>query len=280
MTDDRIVWLVVNSASGSNDEAAVQRVGEALAAAGAAPARIVDIQHEPCPDAEALRDAGVGLVAVFGGDGTINGLLGGLDGWNGAALVLPGGTANLLARALHGERSAEDIAASVDALHPVRRQSITCSQGRALIEVLAGPGAVWSDVREGLRDGDLAEVAATGAEAVMQSVAGPMVHLEEPAIGRDGGYAGVRLVPETDSMAVTGYGAETFGDYLLQGVALLRRDYREGPHEELGRHGEVLCRSSDGEPIELMIDGERRTGRPEERFSLAELAVDLLATRR
>lgn len=279
MSDDRIVWLVVNSASGSNDEAAVAGVRAALAAGGAAPARIVDIRDEPCPDAAALHAAGVGLVAVFGGDGTVNGLVGGLDGWDGAALVLPGGTANLLARALHGEMPAEQIASLVAGLRPIRRQSIICSQGRALIEVLAGPGAVWSDVREGLREGDLVEVAATGAEAVRQSVAGPMVHLQEPPVGRDGGYAGIRLVPEGDCMAVTGYGAETFGDYLLQGVALLKRDYREGPHEKLGLHGQVLCRSSDGSPIELMIDGERRTGGPEERFSLAELAVDLLAAR-
>jgi len=280
MTDDRIVWLVVNGASGSNDEEAVARVREALAAGGATPARVVDIQDDPCPDVAMLREAGVGLVAVFGGDGTINGLIGGLDGWDGSALALPGGTANLLARELHGERSAEEIAASVATLHPVRRQSITCSQGRALIEVLAGPGATWSDVREGIREGDIVEVATTGAEAVRQSVAGPVVHLREPLIGRESGYTGIRLVPDSARMVVTGYGAETFGDYLLQGMALLKRDYREGPHEELGQHGEVRCGSSDGEAIELMIDGERRTGGSEERFSLAELAVDLLATRR
>lgn len=277
MKSETLHWLVLNSASGSNDDEAVAALKEAFAGVGASPARIVDVQAEDCPDARSLAAAGVGLLSVFGGDGTVNAALTGAEGWAGDVLVLPGGTANLLSRVLHGQRGPAEIAASLPGLHRIRRQSIRCSQGRALIEILAGPGAVWSDVREGLREGDLVEVAASGAEAVRQSIAGPMVHLSEPPVGRDAGYAGLRLVPEAGHMAVTGYGAETFSDYLLQGVALLRRDYREGPHDALGRHREALCRSSDGEPIALMIDGERRTGDAAERFSLAELAVNLLA---
>ena len=61
-------------------------------------------------------------------------------------------------------------------------------------------------------------------------------------------------------------GAETIADYARQGVALLRRDFREGPHDELGWHRAIVCRSSD--PIELMIDGERATGSCEERFEV------------
>jgi hypothetical protein len=280
MASEPILWLVVNSASGSNDQAAVAALRNALTQAGRMPARILDIQSDTLPDIAALAEAGVGVLAVFAGDGTINGLVTSLAGWDGEVLVLPGGTANLLSRTLHGDHDAAHIAASLPSLRPVRRHAVRCSQGLALIELLAGPGAVWSDVREGLRGGDIAEVAATGAEAVRQSIAGPMVLLHEPPLGRDGGYAGVRMTPDAGAIGISGYGAETFGDYLLQGLALLKRDYRDGPHDTLGRHGEVVCRSSDGAPIELMIDGERRTGGSEERFSLAELAVDLLALAR
>lgn len=59
---------------------------------------------------------------------------------------------------------------------------------------------------------------------------------------------------------------------------MLRQDFRQGPHEDLGAAREIVCRSQGDAPIELMIDGERRTGAHEERFSLAELAVDLLAS--
>ena len=59
---------------------------------------------------------------------------------------------------------------------------------------------------------------------------------------------------------------------------MLQRDFRDGPHDELGTHPQLLCRSADGGPIELMIDGERATGATELRFSLATLALNLLAT--
>ena len=46
------------------------------------------------------------LVANAASDGTVNALATGLEGWDGALLVLPGGTANLLTRAIQGERGA------------------------------------------------------------------------------------------------------------------------------------------------------------------------------
>ncbi|MEO6093260.1 MAG: diacylglycerol kinase family protein [Novosphingobium sp.] len=277
MIDNGPVWLLVNSASGSNDDEAVERIRSALTGAGAAPDRIVDIQ-EGCPTGEELAAGGVALAVVFAGDGTTNGIITQANGWSGTVLVLPGGTANLLARELHGEREADEIAAELASLRRVRRHGIVSSAGTALIELLAGPGAAWSDVREGIREGDLAQIATSGIEAVKASTTGPLVRITEPPLGKPDGYAGVRLVPQDRGMAVSGYGAEGFGDYLRHGVALLKRDYREGPHEDFGLLGAVSCRSSDGARIELMIDGERRTGLVEERFSLAELGVTLLAS--
>lgn len=272
-------WLCVNAASGSNDAAAVQSVSQALAAAGAPPQRVIDVPSHGLPQRAELEEAGVGLLAVFTGDGTVNAVVTALEGWAGKILVLPGGTANLLARALHGERTALEILEERSALQPLRRPCIRTTQGTALIEVLAGPGATWSDVREDLRDGNLSGVAASSLSAIRQSTAGPMVAITEPALGRPEGYSGVRLEVAREGMVVEGYGSETVADYLLHGLALLRRDYRQGPHDDLGTAQEITCRAQDDAPIELMIDGERRTGTAEERFSLAELAVDLLASR-
>lgn len=55
---------------------------------------------------------------------------------------------------------------------------------------------------------------------------------------------------------------------VLAGPGAKWGDVREGLRE----------RAADGSQIELMIDGERASGRSEERFSLATLALDLLAT--
>lgn len=278
---DGTIWLIVNSASGSNDEAALAALQDAFAAAGRTPDRVIDCSTQDLPTTADLTGGGVTVLAIFTGDGTINAAVPKLEGWDGAVLVLPGGTANLLARALHGERSAAEIVAlfGEGQMARVRRPCLRFDQGTALIEVLAGPGATWSDVREGLRDGDLGEVATKTVEAVKQSANGSMVAVVAPPLGNPDGYAGVRLVPTENGIAIDGYGAETLGDYVKQGIALLKRDFREGPHDELGFQQQILCRAVDDGAIELMLDGERATGRSEEQFKIGELAVDLLAPR-
>ena len=279
MTAQSPLWLVCNSASGSNDEASLAALQAALAEAGCEPARIIDCAAEDLPDRGALEAAGVACVAIFTGDGTVSALVPALEGWAGTVLVLPGGTANLLAKTLHGDRTAAAIVAAFGAgeLHAVQQPCLRFSGHVALIEVLAGPGATWSDVREGLRDGDLAEVASKTVEAVRQSADGSRVAVTDPVLGRADGYAGLRLVPDDGAITADGYVSETLGDYFKQGVALLKRDFREGPHDELGQHPALTCRTVDGAPIELMIDGERASGPAELRFALATLAVNLLA---
>jgi hypothetical protein len=271
-------WLCVNDASGSNDDGRVREVAGALEAVGARPQRIVDVLSGALPQPPDLVQAGAELLVVFTGDGTANAVVGGLEGWAGKVLVLPGGTANLLSRALHGEREAAAIVADLPKLRAVRRPCIRTAQGVALIEVLAGPGATWSDVREEMRGGDLPGMATASLTAIRQSTTGPMVAVVAPPLGKPEGYSGVRLEPRPSGILIEGYGVDTIADYFRQGVALLRRDFRQGPHEDLGLEPEIVCRSLVDSPIELMIDGERRTGAAEERFSLAELGVDLLAS--
>ncbi len=277
MIENKPLWLVLNQASGSNDAAANARLEAALAAAGCAPARRFDCASGDLPTLDEVVAAGVGIVACHTGDGTLNALITALEGWDGAVLALPGGTTNLLSKSLHGDRTAEDIVSGIAGMHRVRRSCVRSDAGTALIEVVAGPGAKWSDVREGLREGDLTVVAGKTVEAVRESAGGAMVVLTDPDIGKPGGYAGVRLTPTADGLFTQGFGSDTLGEYLQQGLALLRRDFREGPHDDLGAFAQVHCASNDGTPIELMLDGERATGAAKMQFSLAELKVDLLA---
>lgn len=275
---DMTIWLVVNAASGSNDGDAEERLVEALSAAGHAPARVVRLPDDDLPDAAALDSAGVDLLVTFTGDGTANAQVAKLHGWNGQVLVLPGGTQNLLARTLHGERPAEEIVGLLGSGRLAERKlaMIRSAHGEALCEILAGPGAIWSDVRETMRDGDVAGIASTLTEAVRQSAGGPAVMLAEPALGKPEGYPAIRLSPASSALAVDGYGADGIGDLARQGMAILRRDFRQGPHDELGQHDHVTCRSDA--PIELMLDGERVTGGTEEHFTIAPCPVRFLAS--
>ncbi|MDP3675965.1 MAG: diacylglycerol kinase family protein, partial [Novosphingobium sp.] len=248
-------------------------------AAGLPIDHIATIPDEAPPDRASLEAAGVDLLAIYTGDGTVNGVVTELYGWAGRVLVLPGGTQNLLAKALHGDVDAAGIVAAMGESRtaPVERHLIRSSQGDALCEVLAGPGAKWSDVREAMREGDLGEMAASLGEAIGQSAGGAPVRVVEPVLGRPEGYPAVLVHPVGEKMIVDGYGAETMADYAKQGLALLRRDFREGPHDELGSsHPAIICESD--EPIELMIDGERMTGGVQERFEILKCAVEFLST--
>src|SRR6185503_11483489 len=76
-------------------------------------ARRTVFPEQALPTPAELAAAGIDRVAVFAGDGTVNAAIAGLAGWDGAVLVLPGGTMNLLYHRLHGARSLEQTVAAV-----------------------------------------------------------------------------------------------------------------------------------------------------------------------
>ncbi len=270
-------WLIYNGSSGSHDDEALRGLVEAMSEAGFAPDEIRDCK-QGTPAASEADAAGIGLVVIHGGDGTINRTIADLEGYSGTVLPLPGGTFNLLAREIFGDRDPLEIVRLLgEERIAVRRRTCIRAEGvTALSELLAGPGAKWADVREEMRDGDVGEMIVKGWDAAATSTVGPMVALGEPALGRKEGYAGIRMCPRAHGIAIQGFGSEGLGDYLQQGFAILKRDFREGPHEDLGQEPAVSCHSLEGEPIPLMVDGERSEGAASLRFSLDTLDVDLL----
>lgn len=272
----RTVWLVCNAASGSNDADAVKAVKEALAEGGFKVARVVSFPDEPAPTPAQLDAAGAGVLAIFGGDGTMHAAITGVFGWSGAVLPLPGGTMNMLSKRLHGDVPAPEIISRP--LRRVRPCIVRTRHGMGLTGVLAGPGAIWNEVREAMRAADLIEFVATTREAIHYSANGSKVVCEEVDCGREEGYSAITVTPHPDGLQANGYYAETLGDYAGQGIALLNRNFRKGPHDELGRHPRIRLVCPDGEPMGLLIDGEPFDGRALEEFALATCDVDLIAT--
>ncbi|MET3472465.1 diacylglycerol kinase family enzyme [Novosphingobium sp. 1529] len=273
------LWLIVNPASGSNSEAAVAALTAALAEGGHAPSRVLRIPADDLPTRATLEAANVATLAIFTGDGTVNAQVARLHGWSGQVLILPGGTQNLLAKSLHGDVDAPTIAARLGRgeLHAMRRHAVETSAGHALVEVLAGPGATWADVREGVRDMDLSSIASALGEAVRSTAGGAAVRVEEPALGKPEGYRAVRIDADDGTLTLDGYDAQDWADLAAHGVSMLvKRDFRQGPHEELGQAEAVTCASD--EPIALMIDGERRDGAQRETFRCVTLPVEFLAS--
>jgi hypothetical protein len=280
MISEKKIWLAVNAASGSNNDAAVTALERVFRDEGCPIGRRISFHEEGAPSTDELRQEGVEILVIFTGDGTVNALVTGLTDWEGAVLVLPGGTMNILAHRLHGDAAPAEIVARVAAGHArrIRPTLVRSSRGDGLSGILAGPGTAWAHVREAMREADVLGTVGLAAEAIGESTAGPNVHCREPACGREEGYSAIQLVPKADGFAVEGYYAETLGDYAKQGIALLRRNFREGPHDRLGHHRSVRLACSEGEDMGLLIDGEPRDAANEETFVLARCGVDLLAT--
>ena len=280
MNEKYPIWLVNNASSGSNDDTALATLDRCCAEHGFHVAHRTVFPAQDLPTPAILDAAGIDRVAVFAGDGTINTLIEALAGWSGAVLVLPGGTMNLLYHRLHGQRTMEQVIAAVAGEKAgVRRPGvIRCRYGDAFAGMLAGPGTSWGRVREAMRGADVVELATGTVEAIEQTLTGELIACVEPPLGRREGYPLVMLTPRDTSIEVEAYHAETAGEYLEQAWALLKRNFREGPHEKLGQTKTLRLASTRGHPFGLLIDGEQAEGAPEIEFTLAACEVDLVAT--
>ncbi len=280
MESARRIWLVSNASSGSNRDDALQALEDGCGQGGLCIAHSTIFPDRELPSPALLDAAGIDLVAIFTGDGTINATLERLAGWGGQVLVLPGGTMNLLYHRLHGDLDMAEVIARVGAGRAQARRPgvIRCPQGHGYAGVLAGPGTVWNNVREAMRDNDLLQFAGEAGEAVGETLEGQPVACRDPALGRADGYPLLMLTPYDDGMEVTAFYAETPADYVQQTLALVRRNFRDGPHEVLGRVDKLRIAGTEGGPFGLLVDGEPAEPGPEAQFELVACEVDLLAT--
>jgi hypothetical protein len=281
MIRGKTIWLAVNPASGSNSDASLLALEQAFGEAACPIGRRIAFHEEKAPTVAELRRDKVDVLVIFTGDGTVNAVVTGLYGWEGAILVLPGGTMNILSQRMHGEVPAAEIVARVAAgqARRVRPTLVRSRLGDGLSGILAGPGTAWGEVREAVRQADVIGTIKGAAEAIGESTAGPKVVCREPHCGRSEGYSAIQITPVADGLALEGYYVETIGDYAKQGIALLRRNFRNGPHDSLGVHGSVRIACPEGDAMGLLIDGEpEAAAENEETFTLATCEVDLLAT--
>lgn len=277
---DLACWLVVNPASGSNEAASAETVAAALRERGWSVDRSIIFPDQSLPDPAALDSAGAAMVIVYAGDGTVNTLINGLAGWGGAVLVLPGGTMNLLAQRLHRSLDTDAILDIVAGGGARRRRPVCvrCDGGLALAGLLVGPGTRWNRVRESMRDFALADMAAETIDAIRQSASAPYVIALANRLARKGGYPLIELTPGEHGIQIDGYYADDPLDYAGQAWAILRRKFREGPHDRLGVDEAIVLSSVDDSALACLIDGEPAECPSPFRFTVDPCGVDLLAS--
>lgn len=274
------IWLITNEGSGSVRKDVLAGLHETCESANLRIAGRTLFPSDALPTPEMLSRIGIDVVLALGGDGTLNAVVAAMAGWDGAILPLPGGTQNLLTKRLHGEALAREVvhAFAVGRASRTRPTIIRSARGIALAGLLVGPGTSWNAVREALRAGDAGQMLAATSAAIEGTTGNPPVRIAEPEVGEPEGYPILELVPHESGIDIAAYHARTGADFAAQTWALLRQEFREGPHETYGPFERLVLESTGDEPLDLLLDGEPAHGSEREVFTLDTSPVDLIAT--
>ncbi|MCG6119280.1 MAG: hypothetical protein MEP44_01410 [Blastomonas sp.] len=266
----------MNEASGSYDADAIADIVTQFAEGEAPVDCIVRCPDEALPTPGRLEAEGVDIMAIYAGDGTTNSALKASAGWGGAVLILPGGTMNLLAHALHGEQDCAEIIASACAERRTRKlNTVEIGDNIAYVGVIAGPTTTWARVREDARHADVTDLVFTAIPAaISESLGGPQVSVE----GIEGTYPAIFAAPRDDAIALCGFTASSIGDVIAHASAWLNRDFRDGPRVDLGEVKQATL-ASEADTIGLLIDGEAAECAPGDTLRLGRAPHNFIDTR-
>ena len=247
------VWLILNRASRSVASDWEEKLTAAFKARGTEVAGITDFPSEPLPDPDALEKAGADVAVVAAGDGTINAVAHSLDGWSGILLVLPGGTMNLLAKALHGDALPEAIIAAVKDPPDARPiPTVDAGEHRAVVGVIVGPAASWVHTREAVRKGSWGKLARAVRLAYTRTLS-RSVHLRAGK-NKSRGYRAVFIHPSEDSLSVVKVRASGWTDGVRLGFTYLAGTWENARGIESDKVQRIALAESD--PVSALFDGE------------------------
>jgi diacylglycerol kinase family enzyme len=269
------LWFITNPHSGSSDAKKAEAIEAACAERGLSFVGRTDFPDRPLPTNDDLDRVATDTVVLFAGDGTINAAACALSDWDGGILILPGGTMNLLARALHGD---VDPAAILEAAHYRGRRValpyVEAGPHRALVGLIVGPAASWYRAREHVRSGSFGKlwpamraawrrtfgrgVKLAGAPGFPQRVQGAFIRADDD-------HLEVAAVEARDARAIADLGWNwVTGDWVAaQAVTEIRAD-------EL--------RIADRRPALALFDGEPQMLDPGTRITVGRTKDQFIAT--
>lgn len=253
------VWLVANRSSRSTDDGAIAAVEAALADAGAVIAERSDFPRDAAPDAAALAAAAIDTLVVMGGDGTLGAASATAAGWDGQYLALPGGTMNLLPRALHGDAAAPAIVVAAAAGRLAHVPVVRAGGHTSYCRIIVGPLTRWALARENARHGRLWRVWQAVRLALARGFVGGVT-----VAGQPGRHPGVLIMPTAQGLDVALFSGAGLADAMAVAVNWLAGDWRAAasvtalaaPELLLGRRRTLRC----------LFDGEARRLPPRTRF--------------
>lgn len=246
------IWLVTNAASGTFSKPRLEALEAQLERLGVVVVETSDFPRSDLPTPEALDAAEIDTLALFAGDGSIGAAVRHSQGWAGDVLVLPGGTMNLLAKRLHGDR---DVEAIVDAVKDGGARSAPISGARvgdrlALVGIIAGPVTAWAQAREHVREGALTSLPGSIVEAVRETVAGEGVRVA----GLGEAQRAVFVFPEPELLEAIAPAPGSIGEVAQLGWDLAAGDWRTSPGSARIEGGTIFIEHPA--ELRLLVDGE------------------------
>lgn len=249
----KTLWFITNPNSGTATHKKCEALEAVFEEAGLQLAGRTQFPQDGLPDPAALDRAGVDTVVLFAGDGTINAALCALADWEGAFLILPGGTMNKLAKALHGDT---DPHAIVHAAHQSDRRVslpfVEAAANRAFVGVIVGPASHWVRAREAVRDARWKRLLRAVRHAWRRTFDDAV--RVEGAPGLRDGYQAVYVEPSDTGLRAVGIDARDWKSILQLGWDWVTGDWVAANAATEARAPELRIRSA--KPVMALFDGE------------------------
>jgi diacylglycerol kinase family enzyme len=257
------VGVLLNTSGGSFNPSVPDALRGLLKTAGLEPSEVWTV---PGREVDAALDAAMRLkietLIVFGGDGTLRAAAERCDASGPLLLPLPGGTMNVLPRALYGSRNWR--AALSDTLKAPRLQVVQGAEvggHRFYVAGAFGGVSLLAGAREAVRDGDLTAALDHGRTALTQALArevdyrfedGPAAKAEAIVVLCPLSPASADQAPLLEAAAID---VEGVGDAIRLAVMSAFRGWRSDPTVTRAHVRRLEIVST--EPIPAILDGER-----------------------
>ncbi|MBO9711474.1 diacylglycerol kinase family protein [Sphingomonas sp.] len=250
----KTLWFITNPGSGSTTKAKCDAIEAVFAERGLVLAGRTEFPERPLPEGAELDAAGVDTVVLFAGDGTINAALSALGGWSGAFLILPGGTMNLLAKALHGNA---DPAAILHAAHEAGRRValpfVEAGEHRAFVGLILGPATAWVRAREAVRKGKVGRVVQAARVAWQRTFGSKGIRIAGARALRDR-YQAVYVTADRDGLDVAAIDARDWRSIARLGWDWLTGDWVAAQAVTQTHADEISPQGT--RPVLALFDGE------------------------
>jgi diacylglycerol kinase family enzyme len=276
-----------NPKSGSVPADARERLTAVLAEAGINDAELIETDPDDCDgQLRKLAEMAPDLFVVWGGDGTIRAALSTVGPTTPNLVLLPGGTMNLLPRAIHGEKAWDVVLR--DVLAAPKRIDLPAGEvngQRFYCAMMAGAPAHFAEVRESLRRGEIVKAAAATSSAmeILKSM-----HLEA-SYGDGYSFVDSRLPTSSvigaliGSLTRSGEGMEVASLANPTATGALNvvwtsffTDWRNAPGVEVAPATSLDISGGDGQEIPIIADGEPVDSAQRVKVSFVEKASQCL----